>query len=477
VRTQIKSGSEYVAGNWIAMTTQSAWMLVDAESRRDLWAACWNALRENSDVESVLAAVVREGSANVPDFALVWRDGNETRVVVRGRVGVALRYGAGANGTTLVRAAGGGDGDDGSGGGGGDGGGDGDRGWTDRLLAGTPIAFRIADVADVSELGYMRDEAVMPLDYGVAHASAVGLSLGAVVEPPTMPAGPAGQAAPVPPTPPVSAAKSAGAGEFESAADFNLDGFLLRQDAESAPDSASMAASSVSADAGRLPLDDTSWLMETTAGQPAHHVIDETVKSVPVNTETVLPQPSVASEGTSGLSFDAEATTFRPGRAPVQVGGAAQSVVLAVTCQAGHANPPRTSECRVCRLPVAAEQPPRALARPPLGRLRLSNGEVHVLDRGFLLGRSPVPRAAAAGPEPNVLRLISRDGDVSRTHAEIRLEGWQVIVADLGSMNGTYITGPGVPPRVLSGGDEQVIEPGCVVTLAHDVWIAYEAAE
>jgi len=161
----------------------------------------------------------------------------------------------------------------------------------------------------------------------------------------------------------------------------------------------------------------------------------------------------------------------------VQVGGAAQSVVLAVTCPAGHANPPRTSECRVCRLPVAAEQQPRALARPPLGRLRLSNGEVHVLDRGFLLGRSPVPRAAAAGPEPNVLRLISRDGDVSRTHAEIRLEGWQVIVADLGSMNGTYITGPGVPPRVLSGGDEQVIEPGCVVTLAHDVWIAYEAAE
>lgn len=439
------------------MTTPGTWMLVDAESRRDLWTACWATLRANADVADVLATVTGAGSANPPDFALVRCDGNETRVVVRGEASAELRYAA--DSTMLVQAAG-------------------DDDWADRTFAGMPFALRLTNV---SEPGHVPDDvAVMPLDHGVAHASTVGFGISAFVPPPTRAAEPA---------------NSAGS---ESALDLNLDDFLVQQSAESA-----------SVEVGRLPLDDTSWLMDQTASQTAHQAIKHAVDSVPsfdASTRTApinglarrvahepspspSPSPSVApvpvpepetaapASATGGLSFDAEATTFRPGRAPVQVGSAGQSVVLAVTCPSGHVNQPRTPECGVCRLPIAPEQQPRALARPPLGRLRLSNGEVHLLDRGFLLGRSPVPRTGATGPEPNVLRLISRDGDVSRTHAEIRLEGWQVIVADLGSMNGTYVTGPGLAPRVLSGGDEQVIEPGCVVTLAHDVWIAYEAAE
>ena len=417
------SGSGYVPGTWIAMTTPETWLLIDAQSRSDLWAACWNALRESADAADVLAVIAHEGAAGAPDFALVRCDGNETRVVVRGSPSVELAYGADA--TTQVRAVGGGD-------------------WTDRLFTGMPFGLRLANV---SEPGHFREGTAMPLECGVAQASTVGFGLGSFVEPPP---------APLPPA--VDVAEP----------DFNLDGFLLRNSTETTP----------------LPLDDMSWLGDQTTQVTTVAPVTEAATLSRPAPEPVLPsQPPVVSEPapepvpSTGLSFDAEATTFRPGRTPVQIGGFGQSVVLAVSCPAGHANPPDTAECRVCRLSVPAGQQPRAMSRPALGRLRLSTGEVHVLDRGFLLGRSPVPRAAGAGPEPNVLRLISRDGDVSRTHAEIRLEGWQVIVADLGSTNGTYVSGPGLPPRVLSGGDEQVIEPGYVVTLANDVWIAYEVAE
>ena len=45
-----------------------------------------------------------------------------------------------------------------------------------------------------------------------------------------------------------------------------------------------------------------------------------------------------------------------------------------------------------------------------------------------------------------VLRAIiieDRSGSVSRVHAEVRLNGWDVMLVDSGSRNGTYLSGPG----------------------------------
>jgi pSer/pThr/pTyr-binding forkhead associated (FHA) protein len=46
------------------------------------------------------------------------------------------------------------------------------------------------------------------------------------------------------------------------------------------------------------------------------------------------------------------------------------------------------------------------------------------------------------------------DQNVSRRHAEIRRSGSDVVVADLGSTNGTKVNGARVTERVLEDGDD-----------------------
>ena len=117
----------------------------------------------------------------------------------------------------------------------------------------------------------------------------------------------------------------------------------------------------------------------------------------------------------------------------------------------------------------------RSAARPALGVLRLSTGDVVSLDRGVLLGRAPKVNVDPTGPQrPHVLRLASPDNDISRNHAEVLLAGRQVIVRDLGSTNGTTVALPGQEPIRLRPNDQQVIEPGTVVTLADEISLTYE---
>jgi FHA domain len=529
-------GSGYVPGPWTALAAPGAWLFLCARPGEEAVARCWQPMRAGLDAEDTLTAIMRSGLDPVAGFALVHCVHDETRLIVRGHVDARVLF---ADGTTAPpRAAGNGeltdrrfpglptalrlaapprdrdqDQDQNT-----------DAGDLDAPGTAAAAAAMLpleCGVAAASVLGY-RFEAFAQ----TARAEVPVEPPTAVVESPE-PLAPISvrrvePAAEPPQENPVEPPSTVDSGE----PDLNLDGFLLSTastvirapEPTPAPDisrlsnppepdpdpvpvdgpvdepepyqgpgpasaSTPVAAPVIHepepgpfASPGPVPappgpmleLDDVSWL-----GAPAQ---PEQPTAPPVQ-PAPRRQPSAGPGSEAGrLPYDAEATTFRPGRAPVQIGGPEQSVILAVPCPAGHPNPPRSGECRVCRLPVP-DRAPQAVPRPVLGRLRLSNGEVHLLDRGFRLGRNPTLPTGAAGPRPNLLRLNSADGDVSRNHAEIRLEGWQVVVADLGSMNGTYLTGPGFAPRVLSRGEEQVIEPGCVVTLAHDVWITYEVAE
>jgi pSer/pThr/pTyr-binding forkhead associated (FHA) protein len=126
----------------------------------------------------------------------------------------------------------------------------------------------------------------------------------------------------------------------------------------------------------------------------------------------------------------------------------------------------------VCRAAIAPQEPV-TVARPCLGRLRLSNGEIYLLDRDAVFGRKPEIPAGRPGPRPNAI-VLTDDRDVSRNHIEIRLDGWRVLALDLGSMNGTQLAGPNLAPRLLPPGTAQEIAPGSVLTLAPDVWIYFE---
>jgi hypothetical protein len=50
--------------------------------------------------------------------------------------------------------------------------------------------------------------------------------------------------------------------------------------------------------------------------------------------------------------------------------------------------------------------------------------------------------------------VVLNDPTVSKRHAELRREGTDVLIVDLGSTNGTKVNGTGVRQRVLADGDE-----------------------
>jgi hypothetical protein len=150
--------------------------------------------------------------------------------------------------------------------------------------------------------------------------------------------------------------------------------------------------------------------------------------------------------------------------------------VPALICPAGHVNSPREVTCRLCG--AALPPDPVIVARPVLGVLRLSTGDVVTLDRDVVLGRHPPADPAGANGEggPHLVRLPSPDGVISRTHLRVTLSGWQVLVTDLNSTNGTRVTLPGSDPEQLPPGIPVPIRAGTVVTLAEGVDFRFEDA-
>ena len=148
--------------------------------------------------------------------------------------------------------------------------------------------------------------------------------------------------------------------------------------------------------------------------------------------------------------------------------------VSALICPAGHVNPPSEAACRQCGAPLPNDTV--IVPRPVLGVLRLSTGDVITLDRDVVMGRNP--RAEFTGDDgedrPHVVKLPSADGDISRTHLRVTLDGWHVLVTDLNSTNGTLVTLPGRDPEQLRRGETVPIRMGTVVTLTDGIDFRYE---
>jgi len=155
-------------------------------------------------------------------------------------------------------------------------------------------------------------------------------------------------------------------------------------------------------------------------------------------------------------------------------GDPGRPLVPAVLCPQGHPSPPHLDRCRTCDREIPPQEP-SPTPRPPLGVLRVSTGAVVPLDRGVLLGRAP--RSSEDVPvseRPHVLRVGGVDRDISRNHAEVVIEGWRVLVRDLGSTNGTTVTLPGQEPVRLRRSQDQELEPGSVIDLAGEVSLTYD---
>lgn len=139
------------------------------------------------------------------------------------------------------------------------------------------------------------------------------------------------------------------------------------------------------------------------------------------------------------------------------------ALVEAKVCSEGHPNPPMVATCAIC----GALLSPGAAAvthvrRPSLGALRLDDGEVVALDQELLIGRNP---ARDREPSRSELRRVPAVGDkVSRSHLEVRFQGWDLLVVDCGSTNGSFVVPhPGGQVVALEPNRAHLVEPDAVV--------------
>lgn len=127
-------------------------------------------------------------------------------------------------------------------------------------------------------------------------------------------------------------------------------------------------------------------------------------------------------------------------------------LVEAKPCSLGHPNPPSSASCEICAESLSPNEASIVhVTRPSLGEIELDDGTHIELTDELVLGRNP---SADTDSDRADFRHVSVGGDkVSRVHAEVRLRGWDVLVGDCGSTNGTYV----VPH---TGSDVVQLEPG-----------------
>lgn len=179
-----------------------------------------------------------------------------------------------------------------------------------------------------------------------------------------------------------------------------------------------------------------------------------------------------------GMTIRGPALASITGNAPASGPGAwavrpGSPSVPAVHCPTGHPNPPTSERCRMCHQPVTSA-PPAMIARPTLGVFKLSSGTNVPVDRPLVLGRAPKLAGVPGDEIPHLVTVPSPDQSVSRSHIEVRLDGWHVLVVDLNTVNGTSVQMPGQRPQRLTPGAPFPIVPGAVIDLGGGVTCLYE---
>lgn len=146
---------------------------------------------------------------------------------------------------------------------------------------------------------------------------------------------------------------------------------------------------------------------------------------------------------------------------------AADPMVRALVCSQGHPSPPLTTFCAECGERLTGEL--QEVRRPSLGRLTMPDGDVVELTRSVVVGRSPSSDRAGAAENPQLVTVQSPNQEISRSHVEIRLEGWNVLARDLGSSNGTLLVRDGAEPLKLPQTHPQRLASGDVLDLGEGV--------
>ena len=223
--------------------------------------------------------------------------------------------------------------------------------------------------------------------------------------------------------------------------------------------------------------DDADTVLSPSAPGPAPVPKPSAPPAGPPSGPGVAALPALAEEDHDGETVmksdlaaeDLEAAAAAPAPAPPPSTG---PVVLARRCSNGHANPPTSATCGICGQSLSGEA--QQVRRPSLGRIRMSTGEVVELDRPAVVGRQPQAHRVGSGTMPRMVQVRSPNGDISRSHCEVVLEGWHVQLRDLKATNGTVLIREGQAPRRLGQGESLMVLDGDIADLGDGVSLRFE---
>ena len=106
--------------------------------------------------------------------------------------------------------------------------------------------------------------------------------------------------------------------------------------------------------------------------------------------------------------------------------------------------------------------------RPPLGVIVLDDGAVFQLDSDYLLGRDPASDERVRSEEVRGMPIKDQSNQISRVHARLELRGWDAVLIDNESTNGTFMNLPKTADwHQLTSGGEHVLIQGTRVRIGH----------
>jgi hypothetical protein len=151
-----------------------------------------------------------------------------------------------------------------------------------------------------------------------------------------------------------------------------------------------------------------------------------------------------------------------PGERAVDAGTTGQDVLVeGVLCPDGHFTDPDLPTCRTCGTALPPDGPRVRRPRPPLGLLVTDGGTIYPVTGDFVIGRETeqAPDVLAGRARPLPLRDAARS--TSRVHAGLTVRGWQVLLSDNSSANGTFVSHHG------AAGPWLPVMPGAPMPLLH----------
>jgi hypothetical protein len=187
--------------------------------------------------------------------------------------------------------------------------------------------------------------------------------------------------------------------------------------------------------------------------------------------------PAVATPPAPEFTFEVAALMNGPRRAPLPMeplGVAARQpdlpfppvTIKAAPCTAGHGNDPRTRFCGRCGSSVLAGLPPIEAPRPPLGSLVFDDGTTWSLSADLVAGRQPELHERVTTGWALPLVVDDPERSISRVHAEFRLDGWDVVLINLSTTNGSFLWDPATGVwDALDAGEPVVLAPGARIAL------------